>query len=170
LVVTPSTSTGTVKILDHPWTLDLVLRRSRNTCRSDGSTKSKDLERGSAPSLNSLAPVEVAKSRNDPAFAMASERAKIGAEDRCCRSKVWRACWRQPCKSSGGSCSGVRRGKRSSGRGCEFELQFSNLFLHLLQEIFSLGSHGGINLDRSSSVNDEGLKSLITVRQCLVRK
>jgi hypothetical protein len=79
LVVTPSTSTGTVKILDHPWTLDLVLSRSRNTCRSEGSTNSKDLERGSAPSLNSLAPVEVAKSRNAPAFAMAGERAKIGA-------------------------------------------------------------------------------------------
>jgi hypothetical protein len=79
LVVTPSTSTGTVKILDHPWTLDLVLRRSRNTCRAEGSTKAKDLERGSAPSLNSLAPVEVAKHRNAPAFAMAGERAKIGA-------------------------------------------------------------------------------------------
>jgi hypothetical protein len=80
LVVTPSASTGTVKILlDHPWTLDLVLRRSRNTCRSDGSTKSKHLERGSAPSLNSLAPVEVAKFRNTPAFTMAGERAKIGA-------------------------------------------------------------------------------------------
>jgi hypothetical protein len=71
--------TGTVKILDHPWTLDLVLRRSRNACRSDGSTKSKDLERVSAPSLNSLAPVEVAKSKKAPAFAMAGERAKIGA-------------------------------------------------------------------------------------------
>jgi hypothetical protein len=35
--------------------------------RSEGSTKSKDLERGSAPSLNSLAPVEVAKFRNAPA-------------------------------------------------------------------------------------------------------
>jgi hypothetical protein len=68
-----------VKILDHPWTLDLVLRRSKNTCRSEGSTKSKDLERGSAPSLNSLAPVEVAKSRNAPSFAMAGERAKIGS-------------------------------------------------------------------------------------------
>jgi hypothetical protein len=78
LVVTLSTSTGPVKILDHPWTLDLVLRRSRNTCRSEGSMKSKDLETGSEPRLNSLAPVEVAKSRNNPGFAMADKRAKIG--------------------------------------------------------------------------------------------
>jgi hypothetical protein len=49
-------------------------------------------------------------------------------------------------------------------------LQFINLVLHLLQESFSLGSHGGINSDRSSSVNDEGLKNLIAVRQYLVRK
>jgi hypothetical protein len=36
--------------------------------------KSKDLERGSEPSLNSLAPVEVAKSKKAPAFVMAGER------------------------------------------------------------------------------------------------
>jgi hypothetical protein len=72
--------------------------------------------------------------------------------------------------SSGGSCSGVCRGKRGSGRGCEIDLQRINLVLHLLQESFSLGSHGGINSDRSSSVNDEGLKNLIAVRQYLVRK
>jgi hypothetical protein len=68
------------------------------------------------------------------------------------------------------SCSGVRRGKGGSGRGCEINLLCSNLVLHLLQESFSLGSHGGINSDRSSSVNDEGLKNLIAFRQCLVRK
>ena len=56
------------------------------------------------------------------------------------------------------------------GHGCEFELQFSNLVLHLLQDSLSLGSHGGINSDGSSSVNDEGLKNLIAVRQCLVSK
>jgi hypothetical protein len=67
--------------------------------------------------------------------------------------------------SSGGSCSGVRRGKGASGRGCEIDLQCSNLILHLLQESFSLVSHGSINSDRSSSVNDEGLKNLIAVRQ-----
>ncbi len=41
--------------------------------------KSKDLERGSAPILNSLAPVDVDKFRKAPAFAMAGERAMIGA-------------------------------------------------------------------------------------------
>jgi hypothetical protein len=69
----------------------------------------------------------------------------------------------------GGSCSGVHCGKGGTGRGCEIDLQCSNVFLHLLQESFSLGSHG-INSDRSSSVDDEGLKNLIAVRQCLVRK
>jgi hypothetical protein len=64
----------------------------------------------------------------------------------------------------------LRCGKGGSGRGCKINLQCSNLILHLLQESFSLGSHGGINSDCSSSVNDEGLKSLIAVRQCLVRK
>jgi hypothetical protein len=63
-----------------------------------------------------------------------------------------------------------RHGKSGSGRGCKINLQCSNLILHLLQESFSWVSHGGINSDRLSSVNDEGLKSLLAVRQCLVRK
>jgi hypothetical protein len=116
--------------------------------------------------LNSLAPVEVAKFRNAPAFAMAGERAKIGAP---VIPGFGAPVGGSPCKSSGGSCSGVRRGKHGSGRGCKIDLQCSNLVLHLLQESVSLGSYG-INSDRSSSVNVEGLKSLIAARQCLVRK
>jgi hypothetical protein len=155
-----------VKILDHPWTLDLVLRRSRNTCRSAGSTKSKDLDRGSAPSLNSLAPVEVAKFRNAPEFAMAGERAKIGAAV----SRFGAPAEGSPARAVVAAAAAFVAASVAAAEAGRSILQRSNLFLHLLQESFSLGSHGGINSDRSSSVNDEGLKNLIAVRQCLVRQ
>jgi hypothetical protein len=70
---------------------------------------------------------------------------------------------------SGGSCSGVPRGKHDSSRGCEFELQLSNLGLHLLHEYFSLVSHGSVCSDCTLSVNLGGLKNLIAVRQCLAQ-
>jgi hypothetical protein len=164
LVVTPSTSTETVKILDHPCTLDLVLSRSRNAWRSEGSTKLKDLESGSAPILNSLAPVDVDKFKKAPVFAMAGKRAKIGAVV----PGLGAPAGGSPAKAAVTAESGVRRGKRGSSRGCEFELQLSNLGLHLLQEYFSLVSHGSVCSDYTLSVNLEGLKNLIAVRQCLV--
>jgi hypothetical protein len=58
---------------------------------------------------------------------------------------------------------------RGSSRGCEFELQLSNLGLHLLQDNFGLVSHVRVCSDCTSSVNLEGLKNLIAVRQCLVQ-
>jgi hypothetical protein len=48
-------------------------------------------------------------------------------------------------------------------------LQLSNLGLHLLQDNFGWVSHVRVCLDCTSSVNLEGLKSLIAARQCLVQ-
>ena len=79
-MVTSFSVTGTVKTLVQPWTLALVLRRSKKTWSSDESRKSKVLDNGSEPTLKSLAPADVDKSRKVPAFAMAGERAKIGAD------------------------------------------------------------------------------------------
>jgi hypothetical protein len=113
--------------------------------------------------LNSLAPVDVDKFKKAPAFAMAGNRAKIGAAVTGLGSPAGGS----PAKAAVAAAAAFVRG--GSSRGCEFELQLSNLGLHLLQDNFGLVSHVRVCSDCASSVNLEGLKNLIAVRQCLVQ-